>query len=177
MLAMTKKELADVVGYTYRRIYEIDAQLPNEAKLYVKTEGNRYDLAIFVQRWVQYNINKEIGGDTSLEEVKALHEGVKMEKSKIELAKMRGDVVSIQDIHRIWGDIATTVMQHMIHLPSKVAPMVVMMDNVGAISSIIDREVRAALTMIAETPLPEYVQRQADTEAGDEDDKEGDGSL
>ena len=31
---MTKKELATIAGYTYRRIYDIDRDLPPEKKLF-----------------------------------------------------------------------------------------------------------------------------------------------
>lgn len=52
----TKKELAQIAGYTYRRLYDIDLSLPQEKKLFVKGDGGKYDLAVFVQRWVNYNV-------------------------------------------------------------------------------------------------------------------------
>ena len=44
---LTKKELATIAGYTYRRLHDIDMGLPDGKKLFVKGEGGKYDLALF----------------------------------------------------------------------------------------------------------------------------------
>ena len=82
---------------------------------------------------------------------------------------MRGQLIDVQDVKKLWGDIANTVTQNIIHLPSKVAPLVRDMDNVEMIASIIDAEVRTILNDIAETPLPTYA-----AEEGDEGEEDGD---
>ena len=38
-VSMTKKELATIAGYTYRRLYDIDRDLPEGKKLFVAGEG------------------------------------------------------------------------------------------------------------------------------------------
>lgn len=169
MITMTKKELASVAGYTYRRLHDIDMALPQDRKLFVKSEDGKYDLALFVQRWVDFNVDREIPSGTDLETAKTRHEIIKTEKTKLEVERMRGRLVDVQDVQRLWGDIANTVMQNLIHLPSKVAPMVQMMDNVEAIAGIMGDEIRKILEDIAETPLPEYAEER--TEEGEEDDE------
>ena len=86
----TKKELASIAGYTYRRLHDIDTGLPANGKLFVKGEGGKYDLAIFVQRWVKYNIDVETADDATLDEVKAIHERVKTRKTGLEVAQLEG---------------------------------------------------------------------------------------
>ena len=170
-VSMTKKELATVAGYTYRRLYDIDRDLPEGKKLFVKGEGDKYDLAIFVQKWVEYNVNAQVPDDIEdLDIVKAKHEIVKTQKTELEVAKMRGQLIDVQDVRRLWGDIANTVMQNLIHLPSKLAPMLQMMDSVEVISSIIDEEIRKILNEIAETPLPDYAAAGEDEEESEGDD-------
>lgn len=164
---MTKKELATIAGYTYRRLYDIDRDLPPEKKLFVAGEGGKYDLAIFVQRWVDYNVQNGTDNVEGLEIVKARHEAVKIEKTELEVARMRGALVDVQDVKRLWADIANTVMQNMIHLASKVAPMLRMMDNTEAIAGIIDEEVRKTLVDISNTPLPSYA--ASETEESEEE--------
>lgn len=158
MDGMTKKELATVSGYTYRRLYDIDMGLPEGEKLFVKREDGKYDLALFVQRWVNYNVHQETAGMgvEDLDTVKARHEVIKAEKTQLEVDKMRGQLIDVTDVKRLWGDIANTVMQNFVHLPSKVAPMLRMMDNTEVIAGIIDGEVRKVLNGISETPLPLY---------------------
>ena len=171
MVSMTKKELANIAGYTYRRLYDIDRNLPDGKKLFVESEGGKYDLAIFVQRWVDYNVAAEAkGGMLDLDEVKAKHEVIKAEKTQLEVEKMRGQLIDVQDVRKLWGDIANTVMQNLIQLPSKVAPMLRMMDDIELIASIIDEDVRKILNEIAETPLPDYA---ADTESAESEDDDG----
>lgn len=155
-ICLTKKELASVAGYTYRRLYDIDRDLPNEDKLFVPGESGKYDLALFVQRWVAYSLGVQQGKDQSLDEVKAIHELVKTRKTELEVARMEGQLVDVQDVRRLWADIANSVMQNLIRIPSKVAPLLTMMDNVQAISGILDTEIREALEQVAETPLPDY---------------------
>lgn len=161
MITMTKKELASLAGYTYRRLYDIDRSLPEGKKLFVEAPEGKYDAAEFVQNWVKYNI----AGTTSdspedLLEIKARHEAIKTEKTRLEVDRMRGQLVDVQDVKRLWADIANTVTQNLIRLPDKVAPRLQMQGNVKVIADIIDRDIRKILEEIAETPLPDYAKEE-----------------
>ena len=104
-----------------------------------------------------------------LDTVKARHEAVKIEKTELEVARMRGQLIDVQDVKRLWGDVANTLMQNMIHLASKIAPMLRMMDNTEVIANLIDTEVRKTLTDISNTPLPSYAAEEtAEGEEGEE---------
>lgn len=166
---LTKKELATVAGYTYRRLHDIDMGLPEDGKLFVKGEGGKYDLALFVQRWVRYNVDNETEGDQSLDEAKTKHEIIKTRKTELEVAKLEGRLVDVHDIRRLWGGVASTVMQNMIRLPSKVAPRLIMVGNVDLISGILDEEIRLVLSDIANTPLPENVAEDTGEEETNEE--------
>lgn len=154
--AMTKKELASVAGYSYRRLHDIDMDLPREQKLFVRSEEDekKYDLALFVQRWVAYNKQATEEESAELSVVKAQHERVKMEKTELEVARIKGESVEIQAVHQLWSNIASVVRGRLVNLPRKLAPVLVMIDNPDRIEEIIDRDVRDALNMIANTPLP-----------------------
>lgn len=167
---LTKKELAQIAGYTYRRLYDIDMGLPENGKLFVKGEGGKYDLALFVQRWVQYNVDSETTEERSLDDVKAAHEQVKMRKTELEVARMEGSLVDVQEIRRLWSDIANVVMQNMLKLPSKIAPQIVMMGSSQVIAGIIDQEIRKTLEVIADTPLPANAAADDDGEEEQEED-------
>ena len=171
-LTMTKKELASVAGYTYRRLYDIDRSLPDEQKLFVPSQDGKYDLGLFVQRWVQYNVSHEMSGIDDLDKVKARHELVKTEKTRLEVERMRGELIDLQDAKRLWGDVANTVMQNFLHLPYKVAPSLHMVDSIEAIRDILDTEIRGVLENIADTPLPAYAVFDDDGKGADGDDEE-----
>lgn len=102
----TKKELASIAGYSYRRLHDIDTSLPANGKLFVKGEGGKYDLAIFVQRWVKYNVDTETADEASLDEVKAIHERVKTRKTELEVAHLEGKLVDVQEVRKLWTTVA-----------------------------------------------------------------------
>lgn len=173
-MGMTKKELATVAGYTYRRLYDIDRDQPKDKKLFVESEDGKYDLALFVQRWVAYNKQTTEQENEDLSVVKAQHERVKKEKTEIEVARMKGKFVEIQEVHRLWGNIATIVRGRFVNLARKLAPALVMIDDPDRIEEIIDRDVRDALNMIANTPLPgeEMQVPEEDYQTPDEEDED-----
>lgn len=173
---MTKKELATLAGYTYRRLHDIDMEQPREKKLFVPSEADskKFDPAVFVQRWVAYNKQTTEQENEELSVVKAQHERVKKEKTEIEVARMKGKFVEIQEVHRLWGNIATIVRERFVNLARKLAPALVMIDNPDRIEEIIDRDVRDALNMIASTPLPgeEMQVPEEDDQTPDEEDED-----
>ena len=169
---LTKKDLADAAGYSYRQLQNIDNAMPDNKKLFKKGEGGKYDLAFFVQAWVAYNVDQELGGDSEdLDAVKARHERIKTKKTKLEVRRMEGRLVDVQDVRRLWSDIANTVKQSLLHLPSTIAPMVQGMDNIEVINNIIHGEINNALNALADTPLPDYA-ADDDGEDETEDDEE-----
>lgn len=164
---LMQKELAELVGKTDRQIRNIDKEQEDGKRLLVKGDGGKYDASVFVQRWVNLQIDKVTEGMEDLDAVKARHEIVKTEKTTLEVQKMRGELLDVTDVRKAWGDIANTVMQSMIHLPSTLAPMLRGLDNVEVIGSIIDAEIRRVLNGIADTPLPDYAVKSEDIEPGE----------
>ena len=156
LTGMTKKELATLAGYSYRRLHDIDTEQPRDKKLFVRSEADdkKYDPAIFVQRWVSYNKSTTEQENEELSVVKAQHERVKKEKTEIEVARMKGEYVEVVEVHRMWSNIATIVRGRFVNLARKLAPALVMIESPDKIEELIDRDVRDALNMIAKTPLP-----------------------
>lgn len=170
---LTKKDLADAAGYSYRQLLNIDKAMPESKKLFKQGEGGKFDLAFFVQQWVNYNIEQELDGDSDdLDAVKARHEKIKTQKTRLEVRRMEGRLVDVQDVRRLWSDIANTVKQSMLHLPSTIAPMIQGMDNIEVINNIIYGEISKALEALADTPLPEYAADDNGDEEADEDEED-----
>lgn len=166
---LTMKELATVAGYSYRRLHDINVELDKDKKLFVKGEGGKYDLAIFVQRWIAYRTEAIEEDSEELSKVKAQHERVKKEKTEIEVARMKSEYVPTADVVRLWENIAAIIANRLITLPDKLASSLVMIDSEDIIHEIIDREVRDVMNMIANTPLPgEYIDYLA-ADDGEED--------
>lgn len=170
---LTMKELANAAGYTYQQLHNIDRDLPEEQKLFVKGEsGNKCDLSFFVQRWVEYNVRKaKNSAAKDLDAIKAEHEEVKMQKTLLEVQRMNGELVDAEEVKQAWGGIVHTTMQALTNLPRKIAPAVVMMENVEAISAIIEKEITGALTALSQTKVESEAdfEEEAEGEDGDGD--------
>lgn len=153
---LTKKELAQIAGYTYRRIYDIDKSLPESEKLFVQQEnGDKYSLPLFVQRWVKYNAEKLDDGDFTLEEAKTVHEKIKTRKTELQVAIMEGLLVDVNTIRRLWGDVAHNAMSNLLKVPDKISGMLIMVNDQKMIEGIITQAIRDALDELAETPIPQ----------------------
>lgn len=170
--ACTKKELADIIGMTPRQLLNIDNSLPEDKKLFVHTDdGKTYDMQTFVRRWVEYNVDKSTSGEMSLDTVRAIHEQVKTQKTELEVARLRGELVEVSAVRQVWGNVANTAMQNLIRIPSKVAPLLVMLPTADVIADIIDKEIRDVLTTIADTPLPAEAMPDDRNEASEVDEE------
>lgn len=154
--ALTKKELASIAGYTYQRLHTIDMALPANEKLFVKSEEDpkKYDLATFVQRWVNYNKAASEQESEELSAVKARHELVKMEKTQIEVDRLKNELVSVSELAPLWSQIAAQVSDRFNNLAAKLAPSLVMIADADIIEAAIEREVRDAQSLLSGMPLP-----------------------
>lgn len=165
---MTRKELASLAGYTYRRLYDIDRTLPEDKKLFVqskKAEGDkaeRCDAALFVQRWVDYCVENAQGARSDLDKAKAEHEVLKKRKTELEVEKMEGATVPLEDVKREWEEICREIMQGMMALPGRLAGRLVMMESAEQIGAIIEEDIRRVLLALSED-------RTQAQDAGEED--------
>ena len=101
-----------MAGYTYRRLFDIDKGLAKDKKLFVEGENGKYDAAAFVQRWVDYQVGEATGKSMGLEEAKAVHEQVKIEKTRLEVARMQGELIDVNEVRTTAAalrDVTTTL--------------------------------------------------------------------
>ncbi len=156
-MTVTKKELAELAGFTYQTLYNINRELPEDEKLFVSGEGGKgCDLGAFIQRWVKYNVGDALDGVKDLDQIKAAHEKVKTRKTELEVSRMEGTMIDTQDAMRLWGGMINTAKQNLLHLPGIVTPMIEGETRSEVIKDIIDREIRKCLEDIAETKLPGF---------------------
>lgn len=169
-IGLTKKQLAEAAGYTYRHIHEIDKRMPEDEKLFVPVMGtDKYDLSIFLQRWVDYKISEKGEKAEKMDSIAMRRENAKADKLEFELDRLRGVYVKLSEVRIAWQSVAGVVRSRFINLPKKLAPALVMIGDPDIIEEAIWREVRDALDLIAQTPLPGQADEQ--TEDADEDEE------
>ena len=165
---MTQQELATISGYSKRHLRDLNTTLPDEKKFLVVCDDGKYDLPLFVQRWVAFNVGRTGEDKSTLDDAKTRHEIIKTQKTELEVQRLRGQLVDVQEVKVLWAKIASDVTQNLINLPKKIAPSLTMMESSEIIASLIDDEIRNILENIADTPLPDYL---AETEEEIEDDE------
>ncbi len=174
MMELSKKDLSELTGLTFRRLFDIDAGLPPEKKLFVKGEsGKKYDLALFLQRWVDYNVDRATAGIDDLDSVKARHEKVKIEKTELEVKRLRGDLIKRKDVMKLWGDVVSAVQKNLLGIPNDIAPTLIMIRSSEMIAERIDTAIRDALSAISETPIPTYATESTEDDEGGAEESEG----
>ena len=176
-MAMTAKELATVAGYSYRQLHNIDMDLQEGGAegLFRRSAADRdkYDLPFFVQKWVAYQTESAEEENLELSQIKAQHEKVKKDKTTLEVARMKGELVEVQALVEVWSNVAAAVRGRLVNLARKVAPALVMVENPETIEGIIDREIRDAMRLMVSTPLPgESLGEEKDGSDGEEAESE-----
>lgn len=156
-MELTQAALAEMAGLSLRRLQQINKDLPPEEQLFVKGEGGKCDAAMFLRRWVQYSVNKAVENNDkiSLDQVRAQHELLKIQKTEIELSVRRGELVDAEEVRSLWDDVVTTVRNRLMHIPTTVAQRLVMLKDPAEIKTILDKEIRSGLEMIAKCRLPQ----------------------
>lgn len=153
-IEMTMTELSALAGYTYRRMFDLNAELPEEKRFFVRGAGGKCLLDVFVQRWADFCVDRARGDDPDLEALKQQHEQVKLDRARMELDRLRGGLIDAVEVRSAWLNLAARVRQRMLELPAHLAPLLMGAEDEREITDIIDREVRAALTQLSdEAPL------------------------
>lgn len=152
----TQSMLADLAGYSVRRLQQIDKQLPAEEKLFVLKKQGGYDGRIFVENWVKYQLSKELPDDKrlDLEQVKAQHELLKMDKTRIEIRERMGELVNASDVLMVWSEIVTAFRNGLLHIGSTLAPRLAGVKKPEIIKTMIEESIRSKLKEIVECKLP-----------------------
>jgi len=86
----------------------------------------------------------------SLVEAQIKHEIAKASKTGLEAAKLRGILVDAEEMAQAWSRQIVSAREHILQLPSKLAPKVAVESDVLACQFLIEREVRSLLTELSE---------------------------
>ncbi|WP_338826270.1 hypothetical protein MTBGP_09730 [Moorella thermoacetica] len=134
------KELAQILGITQRRVN----QLTKEGVLEKDSKGF-FDLTKAVPAYVDY-VTVE---NDELRREKILHERAKRRKAELQLKVMEGELHYGKDVERVMNHMLSTFRARILGMAHKLAPQLLMLDNIGVIVKIIDREAREALTELS----------------------------
>jgi len=172
---LTVAEMAELLGVTDRQVrnWIKDKGLPAQKMPGIQRLDGRAVIAWYVDFRVLETGNSgnlravSPSGEPleTFDEALARKTRAEADLKELQLARERGEVVSIADIERVLGSANKSVQTLMLALPSSLAPQLQGLDDRGKIHAIIDRGVRSILGNIASIDAI----RQSRTTAEDEE--------
>lgn len=153
-LLITQTYLAKLLGLTVRRVQQLIAdgiiskyEIPPGTD-FVKADAKKVDAQRAIE---EYYAAKYCPEETKeLRVVQAEHEAVKMQISKIKLARIEGKMHAAEDVERCMTDMLLTFRNRLLSMPQKVASKVIGIDNANEIADVIAAEISAALMELSD---------------------------
>ncbi|MFP9128528.1 hypothetical protein [Niallia sp. BSM11] len=140
---VTTAEISEILGVSKRRIQ----QFADEGAL-VRLNRGYYDLAASINKFIEYQISKALPNDSKIdkEEEMALWTRAKKEKTQLEVQIIKGELHRSEDVKRIMNDMLIAFRQKTLSLPSKMAPQLIMVEDLQVIKDLLKNSVIELLT-------------------------------
>lgn len=134
-----------------------------------KTEHGRYELAPAVQGYIRYLQDRSVGNalapaDYHLEKSRLTR--LQADKAEMEVKEIAGELVRVEDLLNAWHEILMDCKGKILSIPSKLATVVIDIDDPAEAQELIESHLREALE-----ELSDYVavrEGQRDTAGGTE---------
>jgi len=139
---VTTAEISEILGVSKRRIQ----QFADEGAL-VRLNRGYYDLPASITKFIEYQVAKNMPSDEIDKDVEqALWTRAKKEKTQLEVQIIKGELHRSEDVKRIMNDMLMAFRQRSLSLPTKVAPQLIMVEDIQAIKDILKISVIELLT-------------------------------
>jgi phage terminase Nu1 subunit (DNA packaging protein) len=156
--------LASLFNLTEQRIH----QLAREGV--IPREKGKYELVSAVQGYIKFLQDRASGGRTERADVhteRARLVRAQAEFREMETARLYRELLPFDEVVTAWQQLITAFRAKCLALPSKLAPLLVAIDEIGEIQDHIERGVREALEDLSRFKLaPSRVSRARDSESG-----------
>jgi len=145
---VNQTQLANILGITGRRV----RQLKEEGLFQQQEKGKKYDLEACVQEYIMYKVKAEMGKGASkdVNVIKAEHESIKKDISKLKLRKMKKELHEAKDVEYFLGNMLVNFKNKLLSVPSKVAVQIIGEEDVNRITELLKREMIEALEELSE---------------------------
>lgn len=138
-------ELAAIVGKSDRWI----RQLVTDGVLKQVGRG-KFVLGDAIAAYIEYvSGGKEEDNRPRLIDHKTEHERIKTERAALELARMRGELHAAEDVEVVMNDMLAAFRQKILALPTKMAPQLVDIDDIGRVKALLTKDLHEALSELA----------------------------
>jgi phage terminase Nu1 subunit (DNA packaging protein) len=153
-------ELAAIVGKSSRWI----RQLTTDGVLTQVGRGT-YILSDAMQAYIEHaSGGREDDKKPRLIDHKTEHERIKAERAALELARMRGELHAAEDVEAVMNDMLTAFRQKILAIPTKLAPQLVSIDDIGKVKATLTKDLYEALSELSNYDPEMFKDVGADTD-------------
>ena len=147
-MEVNQSELANILGITNRRV----RQLKEEGFFQLVENSRKYHLESCVQEYIAYKVKAEMGKGTSeeIDKIKAEHEVVKKDISKLKLRRLRKELHEASDVEFFLSNMLVNFRNKLLSVPSKVAVQIIGEEDVNRITELLKREMVETLEELSE---------------------------
>lgn len=147
-MEVNQSELANILGITNRRV----RQLKEEGFFQLVENSRKYRLESCVQEYIAYKVKAEMGKGTSeeIDKIKAEHEVVKKDISKLKLRRLRKELHEARDVEFFLSNMLVNFRNKLLSVPSKVAVQIIGEEDVNRITELLKREMVETLEELSE---------------------------
>jgi hypothetical protein len=92
-------------------------------------------------------------GETSYHIARTLREAAEAQIARLKLAQMRGELIQVQAVERIWGSALAAAREHLLQVRARLAPMLAAENRTFQIEQLLDLEHNKALNVLAGVDL------------------------
>jgi len=139
--------ICKMLDLTDRRVQQLAKQgvLP-------KTEKGKYDLVGCVRGYVHYLRDRALGKDSDLDGYQWRDRKLKAEAlmAEMELNEMRESLIRVEKVENYLDKLFTAIKQHILAMPTKVAPMVLSEEALEGVELVLQGEAHDILNLIAD---------------------------
>jgi phage terminase Nu1 subunit (DNA packaging protein) len=139
-------ELGKIIGKTPQWI----RQLTRDNVLLQSGRG-KYKLAESIQAYIEHvQGGKQEDNRPRFIDEKTQHEKIKRQKAELELAKMRGELHTSEDVEAVMRDMLTAFRQKILSIPTKLAPQLIEISDQNTVKVLLTNELHDALAELSD---------------------------
>lgn len=139
-------EISEILGVGKRRIQ----QLVDEGAL-IRVGRGLYDLPNSIKKYIEYQIDKATPDEELDNNVEtARWTKARREKTELEVKIIRGELHRSEDVKRVMNDMLMAFKQRALALPTKLAPQLIMLEDIPVIKDILKLAIIELLMELSE---------------------------
>ena len=169
IVEVTELELSDYFGVSDRRIRQMSKE-----GIAVKVGRGTYDLKRSVKNYI--NSLKKGGSEDPMGKLKLAreaesltHERLKKRKTELQVLEIEKHLLRTDDVESIWNTMIFAAKSKITTIPTKVAPVLVGIEDAKEIQSILKREIGESLNEISNFNIEDFDSHFEDDLDGEEE--------